>query len=456
MVDLKTITNRFERHGKYPKCFDTVASEMVRAGKLQRMSDFQRQSNSWTGWGFDTFVRRPLAWGFTKLMSSPASTENMFIIPEQVQKKSKEVLDHHRSHVQHESTDNMMDLSAFRTQCLQVLKCDAKCDIVLKQLELDRKVLVTKDKDGNIVVKICGPSEERVQPVQEMELNIMRIQRVMKGLEQQIETLSGQLDGYTAEARKLVREGKKTVALHQLRKRRTLQRQIERKSSCFDTLHDMIHRIEDSSSNEMVVKAYESGLSAVQQYTGDVTMNRVDKVLDDLHAVFDEQEEINQSIAGVALAGSDISFEDLEQELHDLLSEGAGGDRSHQDLPAETAASADASMDDLASVLASYTLDDLPDVPGFKGAANSPRLPDVPTSSPGFKSAAYSPRLPDVPTSSPGFKGAANSPRLPDVPTSSPGFKGAANSPRLPDVPTSSPVGKSAANCPRTNFPYAS
>ena len=41
-------------------------------------------------------------------------------------------------------------------------------------------------------------------------------------------------------------------ALHQLRKRRTLQRQIEKKSSCVETLHDTIHRIEDSTSNEMV------------------------------------------------------------------------------------------------------------------------------------------------------------------------------------------------------------
>ncbi|XP_076469949.1 charged multivesicular body protein 7-like [Babylonia areolata] len=372
VMDLKTFTNRFERQGKYPKCLDAVAIEMVRVGKLQKLSDFQRRSNSWTVWGFDTFVRRPLTWGLTKLTSSPSSAENMFIIPEQVKKKSKEVLDCHYSQVEHETTDNMMELSAFRTRCGQVLKSDAECDIVLKQLELDGKVLTTRDKEGNMIVKVCGQCEDKVQPVQEIELNIMRIQRVMKGLEKQMEALSGQVDVHTAQARALVKEGKKTLALHQLRKRRTLQRQIDRKSSCFDTLHDIIHRIEDSSSNDMVVKAYESGLSAIKQLTGDMTMNKVDKVLDDLQEVFEEQEEINQSIAGVSLPGSEVSADDLEQELDNLL---AGKDeRSHEDL---AAAQSNTNVEDLVTRLATHTLDD---------------LPDVPTSSPGSRSPAISPK----------------------------------------------------------------
>ena len=44
-------------------------------------------------------------------------------------------------------------------------------------------------------------------------------------------------------------------ALHQLRKRKRLQQQLEKKSSCVNTLHEIIHRIEESSSNEMVCAA---------------------------------------------------------------------------------------------------------------------------------------------------------------------------------------------------------
>ena len=70
-----------------------------------------------------------------------------------LQRKSEEVLAHHHSQVQHKATDNMVEWSVFRSQCLEVLKSQAECDVVLKQLELDHKLLITKDKEGNTVCR---------------------------------------------------------------------------------------------------------------------------------------------------------------------------------------------------------------------------------------------------------------------------------------------------------------
>ncbi|KAK7108937.1 charged multivesicular body protein 7-like isoform X1 [Littorina saxatilis] len=385
VMDLKTYRNYFERQGKHPKCLETVLKEMLRTGKLQRMADFERQSSSWMRWGVDTFLRRPVVWGLTQLLATGTSAEDeVFLIPDQVKRKSAEVLAHHHSKVQHEATDNVMEVSAFRAQCLGMLKSEAECDIVLKQLELDRKLLVTRSKDGSMIVKICGQSEARVQPVQELELNIFRIRKVMKCLEQQIETLSEQCDSYTAEAKKLVREQRKTVALHQLRKRRTLQRQIDKKSSCIDTLHDIIHRIEDATSNEMVVKAYESGVSAIRQLTGDVNIDKVDQVLDDLQEVLQEQEDVSEAIAGVSLPGSEVNTDALEKELYDLLAEGPGKGDSVVMEPASVggghrsfAERSNSDMDALISGLSGQSLIDLPEVPasppGMRSSSRSPQ-----------------------------------------------------------------------------------
>ena len=71
-----------------------------------------------------------------------------------LQRKSAEVLAHHYGQVQHEATDNMVELSLFRSRCLEVLKSPSECDVVLKQLELDQKLLITKDKEGNMVSKL--------------------------------------------------------------------------------------------------------------------------------------------------------------------------------------------------------------------------------------------------------------------------------------------------------------
>lgn len=273
-------------------------------------------------------------------------------------KKAAEVLSRHYSKVQHETTDNVLEVNVFKTRCCEVLHSDSEFEMVLKQLEVDKKVILTKDKDGNMVVKICRQSDTKVHPVQDIELNIFRIQKVMKHIENQIEMLSKHSDRYTVEARTLVKEGKKAMALHQLRKRRTTQRQIERKSACVDTLHDIVQKIEEASSNELVVKAYESGLGAIRQLTGDVTTERVDKVLDDLQEVLGEQEEISQAVSSVTLPGVEVSQDDLEKELDALLAEGGGmGDNS--------------GVDDLLAGLATCSVDD--------------DLPEVPTSPPGVR-----------------------------------------------------------------------
>nr|KAG5705163.1 hypothetical protein BaRGS_030880 [Batillaria attramentaria] len=154
-------------------------------------------------------------------------------------KKAAQVLAHHYSRVQHETTDNVLELSAFRTRCCEVLSSESEFDVVLKQLEIDKKVLLTKDKDGNLVVK-----------------------------------------------------------------------------------------------------AYESGLGAIRHLTGDLTVDKVDKVLDDLQEVLGEQEEVSHAVSSVTLPGLDVSQDDLEKELDSLLAEGGGmGDNSGlEDLMAGLAA----------------------------------------------------------------------------------------------------------------------
>lgn len=325
LLDLKTLPTYFERHGKYPKCLQTVAEQMLRACKLQSLEDFKHQSNSWTGWSFENFVRKPLTWGASWILPSH---KDVFVIVDQVKVKCTELLEHHYQQAQHSVFDNLVELSVFRSRCLQLVQSQEECDLVLKQLELDHRIVITKDKHGTEIVKIAKKGEGKVQPVQVMELNILRIRNVMKNLEQQIEALSAQCDVHTAEAQKMVRYNRKALALHQLRKRKTVQRQIDKKTSCAFTLHDIIQKIEDSSSNEMVVQAYESGVDTIRKMTGDLNMEKVDKVLDDLHQVFEDQEEINQAIADVSLPGSEVNLDDLDLELSLILAEmEEGGDK---------------------------------------------------------------------------------------------------------------------------------
>lgn len=70
------------------------------------------------------------------------------------QKKSAEVLAHHHATSLHETTDNVLSLANFKLACSDMVKSDLDFDLVLKQLQLNKKAIVTTDKDG-IPVRLC-------------------------------------------------------------------------------------------------------------------------------------------------------------------------------------------------------------------------------------------------------------------------------------------------------------
>ena len=68
--------------------------------------------------------------------------------------------------------------------------------------------------------------------------------------------------------------------------------------------------------------------------------------------MLEDQQEVNEAIAGVELPGSEVSAADLEMELNNLLV--GGGEQGDGKLTLEQN---DTSIDDLASSLAAQSLD---------------------------------------------------------------------------------------------------
>ena len=70
------------------------------------------------------------------------------------------------------------------------------------------------------------------------------------------------------------------------------------------------------------------------------------------HQVLEDQQEVNEAIAGVELPGSEVSAADLEMELNNLLA--GGGEQGDSKLTLEQN---DTSIDNLASSFAAQSLD---------------------------------------------------------------------------------------------------
>lgn len=58
----------------------------------------------------------------------------------------------HYSQVQHATTDNIVELTTFRKQCEKILEDDTEFEMVIKYLQVNKQVLIMKEKDGTLVV----------------------------------------------------------------------------------------------------------------------------------------------------------------------------------------------------------------------------------------------------------------------------------------------------------------
>lgn len=80
-IDMPTISTRFRRKGKTPKCLDRVFEELLKQNRLMTSATFHNiQSSSWVSWTFNKLASPLTSWMTTK---TPIDQES-FIIRELV------------------------------------------------------------------------------------------------------------------------------------------------------------------------------------------------------------------------------------------------------------------------------------------------------------------------------------------------------------------------------------
>ncbi|XP_041370579.1 charged multivesicular body protein 7-like [Gigantopelta aegis] len=376
ILDVNSLVLRFVRKGKKPACLETVIQEMLRMKKLQTLQDFHQSCHSgWVSWGMTTFVKRPLNWSLGFVLKSNEEVSGQLIIVEHLQDMSARLLEDHYDCVNHESTDNIVEMTVLQDQHRSLCKTDSDLNLILTQLEKNKKIVRMKIGENDVIIKFCKKNEQEVKPIQELELNVFRIQKVKRNLEKQIEALSPQIDRHTQDAQLHVRNGKKHMALHSLRKRQTVQKLMDKKSSTVDMLQMIIHRIEDAATNEMVLKAYESGMNAIKDLTKKTPIDKVENVIDDLQDVLEDQSEVNDILSkGAESADADVTKDELEAELEELLEE----DKQQMDQD----------VDSLSDLLGGVTMNQhdlqLPDVPTFSPSASTSKVSSKSSNVAGF------------------------------------------------------------------------
>uniref|UniRef100_A0A3P9I2Q4 Charged multivesicular body protein 7 n=1 Tax=Oryzias latipes TaxID=8090 RepID=A0A3P9I2Q4_ORYLA len=319
-INLKDLNETFRRKDRSPLGLPTVIQSMARGGKIQRESEFAASVDcGWVSWSVGLLLVKPLKWTFSTLLGGGGvPLEDSFVVIEIVKEKAAELLQLYRS-------SELSNCSIFSFQELCVLSSDICADestlcMALLQLQKDKQVIVSLH-EGEKIVKFCQAGQERVSPLNDVDIGIYQLQRSEKLLGERVEKLGREADRCKEETRNLLREGKKSQALRCLRSQKRIEKRANNLFAKMESIRGILDRIAMSQTDKMVMQAYQMGVAALRLSLKDVSVERAESLVDQIQELCDTQDEVNQTISsGVNPADEDM--DGLEEELKSLLEEG--------------------------------------------------------------------------------------------------------------------------------------
>uniref|UniRef100_A0A3P9JYV0 Charged multivesicular body protein 7 n=1 Tax=Oryzias latipes TaxID=8090 RepID=A0A3P9JYV0_ORYLA len=319
-INLKDLNETFRRKDRSPLGLPTVIQSMARGGKIQRESEFAASLDcGWVSWSVGLLLVKPLKWTFSTLLGGGGvPLEDSFVVIEIVKEKAAELLQLYRS-------SELSNCSIFSFQELCVLSSDICADestlcMALLQLQKDKQVIVSLH-EGEKIVKFCQAGQERVSPLNDVDIGIYQLQRSEKLLGERVEKLGREADRCKEETRNLLREGKKSQALRCLRSQKRIEKRANNLFAKMESIRGILDRIAMSQTDKMVMQAYQTGVAALRLSLKDVSVERAESLVDQIQELCDTQDEVNRTISsGVNPADEDM--DGLEEELKSLLWEG--------------------------------------------------------------------------------------------------------------------------------------
>lgn len=326
MFDSKTVRQKFWRNGKTPACINTVLQELLRQGKILHINQFQAsaQGTSWLKWGVNNLMVKPLSWTWAAVMGqSNKQLEGDYVLVELVEAFAEELVTTVHGSVKHKATDYILDWVTLKELSKDIVGDEQTLNLVLLHLVKNKRVHITEDQGSKTkVVKFVKKEQRSASPVSEVEMGVLRLKETETHLLSEVEKLSGDIQRCLQDARFYIRKGLKTTAKNSLRRKKTLEKVMEKREAALHTVQSLIQRIQDAESERMIVEAYEAGLTALKQKSksDDMNVERVDNIMDALEEIFESQADITSALSqGPPAMDGDISTAELESELDDLL-----------------------------------------------------------------------------------------------------------------------------------------
>lgn len=344
---LDDLNKDFIRNGRIPECLLTVLEELQRNKCILQPSMFLKTcsvSDSWRGWMFDTVVKKPVAWTFGKMkdmvITSAITPQTPFVHVPAIKAQCEKII----SSAGEELRGELMDIQTLLSSCgiANVPSSDAM--LIAYYLQYQRYAAVddqtaNKTNEPQILIKLRTATMKQRPSISDVDRGIYTLSCNEKALIHYLERLEKEKQDTINQAKAYLAKGMRATAKSCLRKKKELEKVIDKRSSALDNVQVLLARIRDASSDSQVFESYRVGVAALKQTfkAAGLTEDDVANTMDDVKEVLDTHNEIQAILAEPVDSTTD---EGLEEELCDLLAEentpgpGSGGnlDESDKDL----------------------------------------------------------------------------------------------------------------------------
>jgi charged multivesicular body protein 7 len=213
--------------------------------------------------------------------------------------------------VEFRNTDQVVSGDKLKSVSLEVVESSAAEAV---ELELVRRGKVRcRTFNGQKIIKFCMTGDHLPVNVTDMDLHILSIKETIADLETHTSSLAKRTARMKKEARNHLQQKHRELALSYLRRGRGAQQKLVSKAAMLANVEDILHQIQMAETNALVLEAYQKGRDVLKTINDDM-LTAAEEVVDELHEVIQESEEVG------AILGGNVENEELERELEALLS----------------------------------------------------------------------------------------------------------------------------------------
>ncbi|KAL4112908.1 hypothetical protein QTP88_016627 [Uroleucon formosanum] len=318
--------------GRSPLCLLTVVEDMFREGTIKSQSNFEQmmsQNNSnWSTWAVNTLVKSPLSWSVGRIKESiltpPAIEEKSeYVVLRLVENQANELF----NIISVNDQSQILFMDDIQKRLNKMWNADVSMtttELIVHSLEIRNKVFVERGEHlvtNKTLVKIASGDKD-VEPISELEKNFFKLKETEKILIGEISNMDFEKESLVKEAKSYIAKNMKPIALTYLRKKKEIEKRIEKQLKSLDNVQSLISRIEESKYNAEVLQSYAHGLAALKLSSKDsgLTIDNVDETMAELAEVIDEHKDMQSAMGSLVDVKQKYNEQELEDELADLLS----------------------------------------------------------------------------------------------------------------------------------------